>query len=85
MPEDPSKNPLTCKCGNTFGNAFYRDGVFIGAQVGSVIVDESLHGRCPQCGRGIHIVVARKAMLKLLSHYYVEAPALEIEISESRD
>ena len=73
--------PLTCKCGVVFGRSYEVDGVFVGAQIGTLIVDE-LHSKCAQCGRGVHVVVSRKALLKLLSHYTDVVSALEVEISE---
>jgi hypothetical protein len=71
---------MTCRCGNTFGKTYEVDGVFVGAQVGGLVV-ESLHGKCAQCGRGIHISVSSKAMMKLFSHYGEVSP-IAIEISE---
>lgn len=74
-------DPLVCKCGKLFGYAYIVDGVFVGAQIGSLVVDESLHGKCAHCGRGIHLVVNRKAYLKLMNRYQETKP-LMIEISE---
>lgn len=79
----PVKNePLLCKCGNEFGRAYVVDSVFVGAQVGSLLVDEALHGKCVCCGRGIHLVVNRKAYIKLMSRYG-EASPFVLEFSEN--
>lgn len=77
----PVPEPLQCKCGKIFGYAYTVDGVFVGAQIGSLVVDESLHGKCAHCGRGIHLVVNRKSYLKLMQHYGDPMP-LMIEISD---
>ncbi len=81
MPE-PSTEPLQCKCGNKFGKAYYVNNIFMGALIGSFFVDESMHGKCPQCGRGIHLVISRKAVLKLLNHYGGAESPFALEISE---
>lgn len=77
----PKPEPLLCKCGKPFGFAYVVDDVFIGAQIGSLLVDESLHGKCAHCGRGIHLVVNRKSYLRLMQQYD-EVKPLMIEISD---
>ncbi len=79
---ETSNDPLVCKCGNKLGTKYYLEGKFIGAMLGGMLVNESAHGVCAQCGRGVHVVVSRKSYLELMSHYMVAAPALEVEISE---
>ena len=82
MPLNPTTHPLLCKCGNKIGSEYYLNDVFIGALCGGLMVTESAHGRCPSCGRGVHIVVSNKALLKLMSHYTDVVVALKVEITE---
>ena len=81
MALDPTTNPLLCKCGNKIGDEYYLNGVFIGALCGGLMVTELAHGRCPNCGRGVHVVVSNKSLLKLMSHYG-GVDVLNVEITE---
>lgn len=65
----PTTSPLNCTCQHEIGKEYYLDGVFIGALCGGLMITESAHGRCPNCGRGVHVVVSSKALVKLMSHY----------------
>ena len=82
MPLSQNSNPLLCKCLNEIGKEYYLDGVFVGALCGGLMITESAHGRCPNCGRGVHVVVSNKALLKLMSHYTDTPVVLKVEITE---
>ncbi len=76
----PDIKPLTCpNCGNEFGKEYRVDGVLIGAQIAGFLITESAHGRCVHCGRGLHVVVPMKELMKLLSHY--GSGGLSVEVS----
>lgn len=77
----PNTSPLTCTCKNEIGKQYFLDGVFIGALCGGLMITESAHGRCPNCGRGVHVVVSNKSLLKLMSHYG-GVSVLNVEITE---
>lgn len=81
MPSSTRTEPLNCRCGKELGKSIYANNMFIGAQFGGLLVTESAHGRCPSCGRGVHIVVSPKTLVKLLSHYG-GIPEMSMEISE---
>jgi len=81
MPADPTTSPLVCLCGNRLGVEYRINGEFIGALCGGFMITESAHGRCPNCGRGVHVVVSSKSLLKLMSHYGETSP-LSVEITE---
>lgn len=76
----PKTEPMTCKCGNEFGRAYYIDNIFIGAQIGGIIV-QTMHGRCANCDRGIHVQVSTKEVMKLFARYGGISP-ITVEISE---
>ena len=73
--------PLKCKCGTEFGKEYRVEGEFIGALCGGFMITESAHGRCANCGRGLHVVVSTKALAKLMAHYG-EVTKISVEISE---
>jgi hypothetical protein len=81
MPIEPTTSPLICKCGNLLGKEYRINGEFIGALCGGFMITESAHGRCPNCGRGVHVVVSTKAFLKLMANYG-NVPVLNVEITE---
>lgn len=83
MPADPAPttHPLLCKCKNEIGKEYRVNGEFIGALCGGFMITESAHGRCPNCGRGVHVVVSSKALLKLMANYGGTS-ALTMEITE---
>ena len=81
MPPTITTNPLQCACGTEFGKEYRVNGEFIGALCGGFMITEAAHGRCANCGRGLHVVVSSKALLKLLQHYG-EVKQLSVEISE---
>ncbi len=80
MAADPTTSPLLCKCKHEIGKEYRIDGEFIGALCGGLFIENG-HGRCPNCGRGVHVVVSNKALLKLMAHYGI-VPALSVEITE---
>jgi len=77
--------PLVCKCGHILGQSYYVDDVFAMALCGGFMIDESAHGRCVNCGRGVHIVIPLKSLRKLLSHYDIEVKQISLEITEKAE
>ena len=77
----PTKEPMRCKCGHMLAEAYYQGGTFIGALAGGMFINESAHGRCAGCGRGVHFVVSTKELIRLMSHYSVPNP-FTLEIAE---
>ena len=74
----PDPDPITCKCGALLGYAIQIDGVQL-FQVGGLLVEE-LHGRCVQCGAGVHTSLPTRAYARLMRHYGQEF-ALTVEIT----
>jgi len=70
MPSEPRIivriEPLVCsKCGIELGKKFYMNGMFVGVTAGGILLDESAHGRCMNCDRGVHITVSSKVLRRL--------------------
>lgn len=78
---DTSASPIICKCGIHIGYAYYVDGVFLGAQIGGIIV-QTLHGKCAQCERGVHVQVSAKEAIKLFARYGAGISPFTIEFTE---
>lgn len=77
MPE-PDPNTIVCKCGAELGQIIQADGVQL-IKIGAVVVEE-LHGRCIQCGAGVHTSMPRGAYIRLMRHYGAEFQMV-VEIS----
>lgn len=80
LPPDENATHITCRCGEKLGFAYYLDGVFVGAQIGGVIV-QTLHGRCANCDRGVHVQVSAKEAMKLFARYGGISP-ITVEFTE---
>ena len=74
----PEPEPVTCKCGAVLGYAIRVDGVQL-FRVGPLVVEE-LHGRCVQCGAGVHTSLPSSAYRRLMARYGADG-GLQVEIA----